>query len=398
MGCDMKKRTIIVSGLAATYPLGGVAWDYIQYLHGFYRLGHDVYYLEDTGGWAYDPFNVTFVDDLTYHTKYLGDFLKNLDPGLEKRFCVIGPDERHWGMAAEDLDAVVRRADVFFNISTTCQLRDSYARIPVKVLIDSDPLYTQSGFPAYLDGTATDEEKRNIENMRRHDVFFSFGENVGQDFCTVPKGVVDWMPTRQPIVLGSWAKAPARPGRDVFTTVLSWQPAQKGPLVGGVQYGGKNMEFEKMLDLPQKTEATLELALGGGRPPRELLEEKGWTLRDGFSMSQTPWVYRDYIWDSFAEFSTAKNAYVATKSGWFSCRTACYLASGRPAVVQDTGYSRFMDVGEGVLAFSDEAGALAGIEAVMADWDRHSKAAKAFAAKYFDANNVLAKLLADALR
>jgi hypothetical protein len=394
----MQKRTIIVSGLAATYPLGGVAWDYIQYLHGFYRLGHDVYYLEDTGGWAYDPFNVTFVDDLTYHTKYLGDFLARLDPGLAKRFCVIGPDDRHWGMSAEELDAVVKRADVFFNISTTCQLREAYAKIPVKVLIDSDPLYTQSSFPDYLAGTASDEEKKNIENMRRHDVFFSFGENVNEDFCTVPKGIFDWIPTRQPIVLGSWADAPAKPARDVFTTVLSWQPTQKGPLVGGVQYGGKNMEFEKMLDLPQKTPATLELALGGGKPPRELLEEKGWKLRDGFSMSQTPWVYRDYIWDSLAEFSTAKNAYVATRSGWFSCRTACYLASGRPAVVQDTGYSRFMDVGEGVLAFDDEAGALAGIEAVRADWPRHSKAAKAFAARYFDSDTVLARLLADALR
>jgi len=164
-----------------------------------------------------------------------------------------------------------------------------------------------------------------------------------------------------------------------------------------VQYGGKNMEFEKMLDLPQKTSAVLELALGGGRPPRELLEEKGWTLKDGFSMSQTPWVYRDYIWDSLAEFSTAKNAYVATRSGWFSCRTACYLASGRPAVVQDTGYSRFMDVGEGVLAFTDEAGALVGIEAVRADWERHSKAAKAFAVRYFDSDVVLAKLLREAL-
>ncbi|MFP5257913.1 MAG: glycosyltransferase [Acidobacteriota bacterium] len=393
----MKKRTIIVSGLAATYPLGGVAWDYIQYLHGFYRLGHDVYYLEDTGGWAYDPFNVTFVDDLTYHTKYLGDFLERLHPGMEKRFCVIGPDERHWGMSSEELADVVARADVFFNISTTCQLREAYAKIPVKVLIDSDPLYTQSGFPDYLAGTASEEVKGNIENMLRHDVFFSFGENVGQDFCTVPKGVIDWIPTRQPIVLSSWAGAAPKPSRDVFTTVLSWQPAQKGPLVAGVQYGGKNLEFEKMLDLPQKTSAVLELALGGGKPPRELLEQKGWTLRDGFSMSQTPWVYRDYIWDSFAEFSTAKNAYVATTSGWFSCRTACYLASGRPAVVQDTGYSRFMEVGEGVLSFTDEAEALAGIEAVRADWDRHSAAARKFAARYFDSDVVLAKLLADAL-
>ncbi len=393
----MPKRTIIVSGLAATYPLGGVAWDYIQYLHGFYRLGHDVYYLEDTGGWAYDPFNVTFVDDLTYHTAYLGDFLKKLEPGLEKRFCVVGPDDRHWGMSAEALADVVKRAEVFINVSTTCQLREAYAKIPVKVLIDSDPLYTQSGIPDYLAGTAAPEVMANIDNMRRHDVFFSFGENVREDFCAVPKGIFDWKPTRQPIVLDCWADAPAKPSRDVFTTVLSWQPKEKGPLVGGVQYGGKNMEFEKLLDLPQKTSATLELALGGGRPPRETLIEKGWKLVDGFSMSQTPWKYRDYIWDSLAEFSTAKNAYVATKSGWFSCRTACYLASGRPAVVQDTGFSRFMDVGEGVLAFADEAGALAGLDAVRADWTRHAKAAREFAARYFDAGAVLTRLLDEAL-
>lgn len=394
----MRKRTIIVSGLAATYPLGGVAWDYIQYLHGFYRLGHDVYYLEDTGGWAYDPFKVTFVDDLTYNVGYLRDYLRRLDPGLENRFCVIGPDGRHWGLAAEELARVVKRADLLVNISTTCLLREEYASIPVKVLIDSDPLYTQEDFPRYMDEDAKEEDLWSVDVMMRHDVFFSFGENIGKPFCTVPKGLVDWIPTRQPIVLDCWSGAPATPPRDVFTTVLSWQPAQDGPVVDGVRYGGKNLEFEKLIDLPKKTDVVLELALGGGRPPRDLLVAKGWTLVDGFSMSQTPWVYRDYIWNSLAEFSTAKNAYVATQSGWFSCRTACYLASGRPAVVQDTGFSRFMDVGEGVLAFTDEAGALSGIEAVRADWPRHSTAARDFAKRYFDSDVVLSHLLAEALR
>jgi len=394
----MQKRTIIVCGLAATYPLGGVAWDYIQYLHGFYRLGHDVYYLEDTGGWAYDPFKVTFVEDMSYHVEYLREYLERLDPGLATRFCVIDPNGRHYGLSAEALAGVVKRADVFINISTTCQLREEYAKIPVKVLIDSDPLYTQEDFPAYMDGTVGQDERWCIDEMLRHDVFFSFGENIREDFCTVPKGLVDWIPTRQPIVLDSWSGAPARPSRDVFTTVLSWQPTEEGPIVGGVRYGGKNLEFEKLIDLPQKTSAVLELALGGGRPPRELLAGKGWKLADGFSMSKTPWVYRDYLWNSLAEFSTAKNAYVATQSGWFSCRTACYLASGRPAVVQDTGFSRFMDVGEGVLAFNDEAGALAGIEAVRADWARHSQAARDFAKRYFDSDAVLSRLLTEALR
>jgi hypothetical protein len=395
----MKKipaKTVIVSGLAATYPLGGVAWDYLQYLHGFHNLGHDVYYLEDTGGWAYDPFNVTFVEDMGYHVGYLRDFLARLKPGLEKRFCVRDPADNHHGLSKDELARVVARADVFVNVSTTCQLREEYLKIPVKILIDSDPLYTQSDIPRYLSGQADENAVKNIENMRRHDRFFSFGENFGKPGCLVPQGVFDWKPTRQPIVLSCWEGAPA-PVRPAFTTVLSWQPKEKGPEVAGVKYGGKNLEFEKFWDLPGKTEAILELALGGGRPPRELLEEKGWKLQDGFAMSQTPWKYRDYIWESLAEFSPAKNAYVATRSGWFSCRSACYLASGRPVVVQDTGFTDFLPCGEGILAFTTEDEALAAIEAVRADWDRHAKAASRLAGEIFDAGAVLNKLLADAL-
>ena len=391
----MKKRTIIVSGLACTYPLGGVAWDYIQYLHGFHKLGHDVYYLEDTGGWAYDPFNVTFTEDYSYHIKYLTDYLAALHPDLAKRFCVRDPGDNFHGLSREQLEDVVKRADVVFNISTTLWMREEYQSIPVKVLIDSDPMYTQAGIPDYLAGTASEKDVKNIDHMKMHDRFFSFAENFGKDGCIIPKGVFDWQPTRQPIVLECW-DAPRRPAGNAFTTVLSWQPKESGPVIGGVQYGGKNMEFAKFIDLPGKTEATLELALGQGRPPREMLEEKGWKLEDGFAKSTTPWLYRDYIWDSFAEFSMAKNAYVASRSGWFSCRSACYLAAGRPCVVQDTGFSGFMPVGEGVLSFSTEEEALAGIEAVRGDWDKHSRAARKFAEDWFDSDVVLGKLLKEA--
>jgi hypothetical protein len=392
----MKKRTIIVSGLAATFPLGGVAWDYIQYLQGFYRLGHDVYYLEDTGGWVYDPFKATFGDNPNYNVEYLKNFLHELEPGLEKRFCVRGPDDTHWGLSREDLSTLVARTDVLFNISTTCQLREEYTRIPVKVLIDSDPMYTQSAIPDYLRGEADEKAVGNIENMLRHDVFFTFGENLGKPGCRVPADLFDWRPTRQPVVLPDW-EGGGLPTRQVFTTVLSWQPREQGPVVNGVRYGAKNLEFERIMDLPQKTTAVLELALGGGKPPRELMMQKGWKLVDGFSVSRTPWQYRDYIQESMAEFSTAKNAYVASRSGWFSCRSACYLASGRPVVVQDTGFSDFLDVGQGVLPFSGMDEALSGIEAVRGDYARHAAGARAFAERYFDAGVVLPKLLNEAL-
>jgi hypothetical protein len=388
----MKQRTIIVTGLAATFPVGGVAWDYLQYLLGFLKLGQDAYYLEDSGNWTFDPAQNTFTDDAAPNARHLADCLRQLAPGLEQRFCFRDTHDRHWGLSREELQAVVRRATVFINISTTCQLREEYAKIPIKVLIDSDPLYTQADIPDYVAGTIGEKAREAIEKMRCYDAHFSFGEHIGKDFCAVPSQIFTWRPTRQPVVLDCWWPAPP-PGRDVFTTVLSWQPVEKGPVVNGIQYGGKNLEFEKFIELPQRTRAVLELALGGGRPPRERLAACGWQLLDGYSMSATAEKYRAYIQQSMAEFSMAKNAYVATRSGWFSCRSACYLASGRPVVVQDTGFSDFIPVGEGILAFSTIDEAADGIEKVRADWARHSRAGRRLAAEYFDSGRVLGSML-----
>lgn len=390
-----KKRRIIVSGLAVTFPLGGVFWDYIQYLHGLYLLGHDVYYLEDTGGWVYDPEAMTFVEDFHCNVEKLRGFLKSLSPDLEKRFCIRGPNEKFWGLDEKAFRTIISHADVFINISATCQLREEYLKIPVKILIDSDPLYTQASIPDYLAGTIDAKSKQNIDNLLKHDLFFSFGENIGRDDCLVPDELFAWQPTRQPIVLESW-KNPLVPRRKVFTTVLSWQPIQQNLTVNGVEYGGKNKEFLGLVDLPQKTGATLELAMGGGKAPEDLLREYGWQIVNGHEMSSSADVYRDYIENSLAEFSTAKNAYVASKSGWFSCRSACYLAAGRPVVVQDTGFSRIIPSGLGIVSFTNEEEALNGLESVLGNWEKHSQEAVRLASEYFDSHKVLHKLLSDA--
>jgi hypothetical protein len=391
----VKKRTIIVTGMAATFPIGGVAWDYLQYLLGFVRMGHDAYYLEDSGNWTFDPLQATFTDDAAANAAYLVDCLKALEPGLEKRFCFRDTHDNHWGLSREQLQAVVRRADVFINISATCQLRQEYAKIPLKILLDSDPLYTQTSIPLYVAGRADEQQRESVEKMKCYDAHFSFGEHVGRDFCKVPRELFTWRPTRQPIVIDCWKTAEPFT-RELFTTVLSWQPVEKGPVVNGVEYGGKNMEFEKFINLPKRTRAALELALGGGRAPKEKLAAYGWKLVDGYDMSSTPWIYRDYIQQSMAEFSMAKNAYVATRSGWFSCRSACYLAAGRPVVVQDTGFSDFIPTGEGLLAFTTIDEALAGIESIRADWNRHAQAAYEIANDYFDASKVLGAMLKEA--
>jgi len=391
----MKQRTIIVTGMAATFPVGGVAWDYLQYLLGFVHMGHDAYYLEDSGNWTFDPVQGTFTDDAAANAAYLAGCLKRLEPGLEKRFCFRDTHDNHWGLTREQLQAVVQRADAFINISTTCQLREEYAKIPLKILLDSDPLYTQTSIPACVAGTADDKQRQAVERMQSYDAHFSFGEHVGKSFCKVPADLFTWRPTRQPIVIDCW-KTNASFTRELFTTVLSWQPVEKGPVVNGVEYGGKNVEFEKFINLPKRTSATLELALGGGKAPKEKLAGYGWKLVDGYGMSSTPWIYRDYIQHSMAEFSLAKNAYVATRSGWFSCRSACYMAAGRPVVVQDTGFSDFIPTGEGVLAFTTLDEALAGIEAIRADWRRHAKAAYDIANDYFDSSKVLGAMLKEA--
>jgi len=228
--------------------------------------------------------------------------------------------------------------------------------------------------------------------MRQHDKFLSFGENIGRSHCLIPTALFSWQPTRQPIVLDCWEKlGPAV--RDVCTTVMSWQPDGGSVTVNGLVYGGKHAEFGKFINLPRRTPQVFELAIGGGLPPVDLLRQHGWHVIDAYTVSPDPWKYREYICTSKAEFSVAKQAYVATRSGWFSCRSACYLAAGKPVVVQDTGFSEHLPTGEGLLAFSTEDEALEAIERINRDYQRHAVAASRLAREYFDSQRVLQAFL-----
>ena len=390
---------IVVTGLAASFPFGGVFWDYVQYMLGFRRLGHDVLYLEDTGRWCYDPEAQTFVEDGSRNAGYLARHLERLDPDLAGRWFYRDGGGRSYGRPWPAVVVFCREADLFLHVSASCWMRDEYFAAKRVAFVDSDPMFTQASIPAYADGTIDDEGRERVETLRRHDVFFTFAENIGAPDCRVPTALFDWIPTRQPVVLDCFrnGNGTRRPRRDVLTTVASWESAEGGRVVDGVEYGGKGVEFERFLDLPSRSRLPLELAMAG-RAPAERLREHGWRLRDGYEVSRDPWVYLDYLGGSIGEWSVAKNAYVASRSGWFSCRTACYLALGVPAVVQDTGFGVAIPTGEGVLPFStlDEAGA--GIDAVARDPRRHSRAARAIAEEYFDSPRVLSSLLEEALR
>jgi len=389
---------IAVTGLAATYPYGGVFWDYMQYVLGLFRLGHDVWYIEDTGKWAYDPRARTFVEDGSHNARTLARQMRLLDPALGERWFYRDATGRTFGRSGGEVKEFCGSADLFIHVSASCWMREEYFAARRVAFIDSDPMYTQANIPPYVDGTIAEEARDRVDVLRRHDAFFTFAENIGAPDCRVPSSLIRWIPTRQPIVLECFEKAvvPLAERRQVLTTVASWEPTERGLVVEGVPYRGKSAEFERFVDMPAHSALPLELALSGGIPA-DRLKASGWHVRDAYDISHDPWVYRDYLAHSGGEWSVAKNAYVASRSGWFSCRTACYLALGVPAVVQDTGFSRIIPSGEGLLAFTTLDEARAAIDDLRSAPERHAEAARAIAREYFDSRVILGRLVEQAL-
>ncbi len=385
---------IVTSGLIATYPLGGVAWDYAQYAAGFQRLGHEVLYLEDTGHWLYDPAAQTYSDDATRATEYLARVMRQF--GLGDHWSLRDPKDRYWGRSERQVAEWCASADLVLNISGSLWLREAYQKAHCKVYLDSDPGYTQAKIRRVLESRPGPNETYAIEGMKLHDRFFTFAENIGQPDCVLPMDMFAWKTTRQPVLLDEWAieNPKSKIQNPPWTTVMSWKIEERPPEIAGKQLGGKDVEFAKFMNLPQRVSVPLEVAVSGVAP-REALTAAGWRVEDGHAVSRDAEMYRDYILRSRGEWSVAKQAYVATRSGWFSCRTACYLAAGKPAVVQDTGWSRFYPTGRGLLAFETPEEAVDAIRRVEGDYVGHCRAAREVATQCFDAGKVLKTLLAD---
>jgi hypothetical protein len=377
----------IVTGMLATYPVGGVAWDYGQYALGLERLGFEVYYLEDTGLQSYDPVKREYGPAYGYGIGFLQQSLAALSPSLGARWHVRTPEGAIHGLQPGDFRDVIAEADVLLNVSGSALMRDAYLDCRNKVLIDTDPGLSQfRTFPRW------DEHPGwlGTHGYRAHDHFFTYAELIGTAQCGLPAFGLSWQPTRPPVVLDLWRP---RPPGERWTTVMTWRAFPQPLEYQGRRYGGKELEFEMVEALPRRTAAALEVAVGGNAAPIEHWRSLGWSVIDPQSVSATMDAYRAYIERSRGEFSVAKNVYVATRSGWFSCRTACYLAAGRPAVIQDTGYSHLLPCGAGVVPFSGIDEAVAAIERVEADYEHHRLAARAFAEAHFASERVLGELL-----
>ncbi len=378
---------IVVTGLIAQYPLGGVTWDYLQYVLGFAGMGHDVYYLEDTGFWPYNPETGGLSEDgCQFNVAYLAEVMQQF--GLQDKWLYRHDYTDTWyGVDDTTRREVLASADILVNVSGCLVDPGRYRDIERLVFIDSDPVFTQvkllNGYQSFRD------------QIDLHDVLFSFAENPSH---RIPDSGDHWIPTRQPVVLSEWEPVDLK--RDTFTTIMNWTSYQALEWQGET-YGQKDAEFEQFIDLPSELPSgTLELAVNDGnttQTPRERLINSGWSLVSPNQVCGNLGSYRDYIRSSFAEWSVAKNGYVKGHSGWFSCRSACYLAAGRPVVVQDTGFRSLYPVGCGILAFSNVAEALAGIDSVRSDPDRHCEAARAIAESHFASGVVLNKLLDNAM-
>ena len=365
---------IVLAGIIARYPFGGVTWCSLMYLLGLRDLGHEVFYVEDTGECIYDPIQNARTEEPTYGTAYIHDALAPY--GLGDRWSLVNYDGAYHGASREALQRFCADADLFINLSGGAWFwRDEYARIPRKVFIDSDPVFTQL---ALAKG-----ETWYVEFFKRFDHLFTFGANVGTPASDVPDAGFTWHKTWQPVVLREWRSA--RPAGDRFSTVMTWRIESFTDVDGN-----KDREFVKFIDLPSQTPHRFQLAVNG---PQTLLRQHGWDTVDAMAVSRTPWQYRDFIQNSKGEFGVAKHAYVANRSGWFSDRTECYLAAGRPALVQDTGWSAHLPAGEGLLPFSTPQEALDGLDRIASDYERHARRATAIAGDCFDAGRVLPRLL-----
>lgn len=394
----MKERLrIVVGSHLGLVPAGGLTWDYVQYPAGLAALGHDVYYVEDTRMWPiYQPEGSDW-GDASASVEYLRGVMD--DFGLSSRWAYRDEASgRTFGMSEEQIKEICRTADLFVNVSCSTYMRDEYREIPARVLIDTDPMFTQIQYLSRQMFTPGEPGLRDLVDA--HNFHFTFGENIGRDDCRMPHCGIDWRPTRQPICMPHWPTSalPSLGNGTAYTTLMNWTAAK--PLhYKGETWGQKDVEFRRFIDLPGLTpDVPLAVAVGqtggAGEPfPGEAARAAGWRVLDPQIHAPDWRSYRSFIERSHGEFSIAKETYVKGRTGWFSGRSACYLATGRPVVTQDTGWSMYLPVGEGLFAFDDAEAAAGALECIESDPARHSRAARAVAEEYFDSSRVLASLL-----
>lgn len=385
----MKPLRIVVLGMMGRCPYGGQTWLYLNWLRAIALQGHEVYYVEDDTVWPYDPVAQSVTDDCTYAVRHIAESMRRV--GLEDRWAYRLADrpDACWGMTSGELNQLYRDCDALLNIVGATDLRDEQMDARLRVYVETDPVTAELRL-------ANGDEHTRIA-FDNHHRLFTYGENYGGDDCLVPTCGLRFNKTRQPIDLELWPEV-YTPDAPYFTTIGNYR--QQGSDVeynGQTYHWSKHHEWRKFIDLPNRTPQEFELAMMFDDPAdHDEVQRHGWHLVSPVQMSLDVFgAYRSYFHKSRAEFTVAKDQNVRMRSGWFSERDACYLASGKPIVVQDTGFSKILPVGEGLFAFSTMDDIVAAIDSINGDYRRHCTAARAIANDYFDARHIGASFLRD---
>jgi hypothetical protein len=377
---------IVVLGRMCADHVGGMVWQGLHYLVGLKQLGFDVYYVEAHNEWIADPCNATANPDVP--RVMVGEVLERF--GFADHWvcrAAHGDDKVFGSLPREELKDIYGVAQAIINLSGTHILDDDQLSCDHRIYLETDP-----GFPQ-IKLHEGDAKMREI--VRSHTHHFTFAENLGQPDCGLPKPDFQYYSTRQPVLLDQW-EAPIDYRGSHFTTIAKWKGGRKKE----VKFNGdfypwrKDLEFRKILDLPARSKQPVELALSWiGHDDQRMLEENGWRVVDARAVSASLDGYRRYIQQSRGEFTVTKDQYVRLRSGWFSDRSACYLAAGRPVITGDTAFGNILPTGEGLFAFETMDHILAAFDAINSDYDKHCRAARDIAHEYFDAKKVLTNLL-----
>jgi hypothetical protein len=374
--------TILFSGMMAGDPhQGGATWAVLQYLLGFKELGHDVYFIEPIRRKELRP-PATQLSE-SENARYFNDVVR--DFALEGRagLLLTGTSETV-GLSYHEMQQISGRADVLFNVSGMLEDDRLIANIPTRVYLDLDPAFVQIWAAEYGIDMRFDA----------HNQFVTIGQQIGERGCDVPTCDLEWRKTNQPVVLSEWPVG-GPIARDAFTTIGNWR-AYGSTERDGVFYGQKVHSTRDLIDLPTRTTEQFAAAFAiypGDDKDIADLRRNDWNLLEPRTVAGTPREYRRFVQGSKAELGIAKSGYVKSRCGWFSDRSACYLASGRPVVAQETGFSRHLPTGEGLLAFATADQAAACVESVRRDYDTHSRASRRIAEDVFDSKKVLPRLL-----
>lgn len=377
----MKK--IVVLGYIVRGPLGGLVFHHLQYVLGLKQLGHEVMFLEDSEDYAacYDPSRHQLTEDPTYGLHFLQQVFRRYD--LQQHWAYFDRHRNQWhGQSHLTVMEFCEEADLLINLSGSNPIRPWTASIPIRIYVDTDPVFTQ-----IHNLQKADFRERTV----LHTHHFSFGENLGTEDCTVPDDGFQWRPTRQPVVPKIWPRSPI-PSQGALSTVMQWD-SYATLSHDGRTFGMKSASFAPYMKLPQQVDATMCLAMGSANAPLKELQTNGWQTVDAPSVTVTAGSYQDFIGKSRAEWSVAKQGYVTARSGWFSERSCAYLASGRPVIVQDTGFSKWLPTGEAVFSFQDPEESREAIDRVLKGGINLPTACRSLIIEHFHYKKVLESLV-----